>query len=150
VVSCGGVFLDPNQMNESGVAWIDTSVTPPAVKTVAAKAFGRGLSPFDVAAASSSLAFAITSGDFSGTPPDQLWAFDFAGGAPRKILDGKAAFTLSGLLVDAARKKLFVADGDMKTPRFHILDLSNPGMVTVQTSLTTNAGGLPPRYVSWY
>jgi hypothetical protein len=150
VVSCGGVFLDPNMMNDSGVAWIDLSLTPPAVKVVAAKDFGRALSPFDAAASSSSQAFAITSGDFSGTPPDQLWAFDFAGGAPRKIFESKSAFSLSGLVVDAARKKLFIAEGDMKMPRFHILDLSNPASVTVQTSLTTNAGGLPPRYVSWY
>jgi hypothetical protein len=150
VVACGGVFLDPNQLADSGMAWIDTATTPPAIKVVAAKDFGRAISSFDTAAVSSSLAFAITAGDFSGMPADQVWAFDFAGGMPRKILDGKGAFTLSGLLADAAHKKLFVADGDTKTPRLHILDLSDPAMVTVQTSLTTNAGGLPPRYVSWY
>jgi len=150
VVSCGGVYGDANQTADSGVAWIDTSASPPAVKVVAAKDFGRALSPFDAAAVSSSLAFAITGGDFSNMPPDQLWALDFAGGAPRKLLDGKAAFTLSGLLVDAAHKKLFIAEGDAKTPKFHVFDLSNPAMITLQTSLTTNAGGLPPRYVSWY
>jgi hypothetical protein len=150
VVACGGVYLDPNQLADSGVAWIDTTTTPPAVKVAAAKDFGRALSPFDAAAVSSSLAFAITGGDFSGMPPDQLWSFDFAGGAPRKILEGKGAFTLSGLLADDAHKKLFVADGDAKNPRLQILDLSNPATVTVQSSLITNAGGLPPRYVSWY
>jgi len=150
LVTCGGVFGDPNMLADSGVAWIDTSASPPSVKVVAAKDFGRALSPFDSAAVSSSLAFAITGGDFSGMPPDQLWAFDFAGGAPRKILDGKGAFTLSGLLVDAAHKKLFIADGDMKMPRFHVLDLSDPAAVKVQASLTTSAGGLPPRYVAWY
>jgi hypothetical protein len=150
VVACGGVFGDPNQSNDSGVALIDLSVTPPAVKVTGTKDLGRAVSPFDVAAQSSSLAFAITGGDFSNTPPDQLWAFDFAGGAPRKLLDGKAAFTLSGLLVDPAHQKLFIAEGDAKTPRLHVLDLSNPAAITLQTSLTTNAGGLPPRYVSWY
>jgi hypothetical protein len=150
VVGCGGVFGDPNQMMDSGVALIDLSATPPTVKVVAAKDFGRALSPFDVGAVSPSLAFAITGGDFSNTPPDQLWAFDFAGGAPRKILDGKAAFTLSGLQVDAARKKLFIADGDMKTPKLHVLDLSTPASITVQSSVTTAAGGLPPRYTAWY
>ena len=149
-VTCGGVYGDPNQTKDSGVAFVDLSATPPAVKVVAAQAFGRALSPFDTGALSSSLAFAITGGDFSNTPPDQLWAFDFAGGAPRKLLDGKAAFVLSGILVDAAHKKLFVAEGDAKTPRFHVFDLSNPAMITLQTSLTTNAGGLPPRYASWY
>jgi hypothetical protein len=150
VVSCGGIFGDPNQTNDSGVALIDLTMTPPVVKVVGAKDFGRALSPFDAAALSSSLAFAITGGDFSNTPPDQLWAFDFAGGAPRKLLDGKAAFTLSGLLVDPTHKKLFVAEGDMKAPKLHVFDLSNPAMVTLQTSLTTSAGGLPPRYLSWY
>jgi len=150
VVGCGGVYGDPNQTTDSGVAWIDTSATPPAVKVRGAKDFGRALSPFDAAALSPSLGFAITGGDFSNMPPDQLWAFDFAGGAPRKLLDGKAAFTLSGLLADSAHKKLFVADGDAKTPKFHMFDLSNPAMITLQSSLTTNAGGLPPRYAAWY
>ena len=150
VVTCGGVYLDPNQLADSGVAWIDTAMTPPAVKVVAAKDFGRALSPFDTAAVSSALAFAITGGDFSGTPPDQLWAFDFVGGKPRKILDGAMAFTLSGLLVDAAHKKLFVADGNAKTPHLSIVDLSDPVAPPPPTSLMTNKGGLPPRYVSWY
>ncbi len=149
VIACGGVYGDPNQTDDSGVAWIDPTVNPPEVKIVPAKTIGRALSPFDVAAVSSSLAFTISGGDFSGTPPDQLWAVDFAG-APRKLLDAQAAFTLSGLLLDAAHGKLFVAEGDAKTPKVHILDLSNPAMITLQTSLTTNAGGLPPRYVSWY
>jgi hypothetical protein len=149
VVSCGGVFGDPNQMMESGVAWIDLSTTPPAVKVAPASAFGRALSAFDVAAASSSLAFAITGGDLSGTPPDQLWAFDFAGGAPRKLYDSKMAFTLSGLLYDAALHKLFVGDGDAMTPRVQVFDLTAPA-TPVQTSLTTSATGLPPRAVSWY
>jgi hypothetical protein len=150
VVGCGGVFGDPNQLNDSGVALIDLSLTPPAIKVVAAKTFGRALSPFDVAAVSPSLAFAITGGDFSNMPPDQLWAFDFMGGAPRKLLDGKAAFTLSGLLADTAHKKLFIADGDAKMPKFHIFDLSNPANITLQSSLTTSAAGLPPRYAAWY
>jgi hypothetical protein len=149
VVGCGGVYGDSNQLKDSGVAWIDPSTTPATVKTVAAMTFGRALSPFDVAAASSSLAFAITGGDFSGTPPDQLWAFDFAGGAPRKLLDAKAAFTLSGLVFDSAHHKLFVAEGDSKMPLLQMFDLSNPAM-PVQSSVKTNIAGLPPRYVSWY
>jgi hypothetical protein len=150
VVSCGGVFNDPNQLNDSGVALVDLSVTPPAVKVVPAKTFGAALSFADVAVASPSLAFAITAGDFNKMTPDQLWAFDFAGGAPRKVLDGKGPFTLSGLLVDPSHTKLYVADGDAKTPKTHIFDVSNPAMITLQTSLTTSAGGLPPRYIAWY
>jgi hypothetical protein len=151
VVACGGLYGDANQVNDSGVAWIDLSMTPPAVKVVAAKDFGRALSPFDAAALSSSLAFAITGGAFGDMPPDQLWAFDFAGGgAPRKLLDGKASFTLSGLVADDAHKKLFIADGDAKAPKLHIFDLANPAAISEQAALITNAGGLPPRYVSWY
>jgi hypothetical protein len=150
VVACGGVFGDPHQLDDSGVALVDLSMTPPSVKVVASKTFGAALSSFDVAAASPSLVFAITGGDFTTMTPDQLWAFDFAGGAPRKVLDGKAAFTLSGLLVDPSHKKLYVADGDAKTPKTHIFDISNPAMINLWTSLTTSAGGLPPRYVAWY
>jgi hypothetical protein len=150
VVACGGVYGDANQTKDSGVAWIDLATTPPAIKVAPATAFGRALSGFDVAALSSSLAFAITGGDFSGTPPDQLWAFDFTGGAPRKIIDGLKAFTFSGLLVDPVSKRLFVADGNATAPRLHVFDLANPAMPVLQTSLVTNTGGLPPRYVSWY
>jgi hypothetical protein len=149
IVACGGLYGDPNQIAQSGVAWIDLSMSPPAVKIVAASTLGHAVSPFDIAAASSSLAFAITGGDPSGTPPDQLWAFDFAGGAPRKILDAKMAFTLSGLLFDAAHNKLFIADGDSMMPRLHVFDVTMPA-APVETSVTTNATGLPPRYVSWY
>jgi DNA-binding beta-propeller fold protein YncE len=149
VVTCGGVYGDPNQTKESGVAWIDLAASPRTMKIVAAKDFGRAFSPFDAAAVSSAQAFAITGGDFSGTPPDQLWAFDFAGGAPRKLLDGHMAFTLSGLVVDPAGKKLYVADGDAAAPRLHILDLA-ASAPTAPTSLVTNRAGLPPRYVSWY
>jgi hypothetical protein len=149
VVSCGGVYGDPNQTNDSGVAWIDLAATPPAVKVIAAKDFGRALSPFDGAALSASQAFVITGGDFSGMPPDQLWLFDFNGGAPRKLLEGRMAFTLSGLLVDPASKKLFVADGNASAPRTHIFDMSNP-TAAGPTSIVTNRAGLPPRYLSWY
>ena len=59
------------------------------------------------------------------------------------------AFTLSGLLVDAAHMKLYVADGNAVTPRLHIFDLTNPAMPAL-TSIVTNKAGLPPRYLSWY
>jgi hypothetical protein len=36
------------------------------------------------------------------------------------------------------------------TPRLHVLDISNPAAITLQKSLTSNAGGLPPRYTAWY
>jgi hypothetical protein len=149
VIACGGVYGDANQLKDSGVVWIDPSTMPATQKTVPATAFGRALSPFDVAASSSSLAFAITGGDVSNIPADQLWAFDFAGGTPRKIFDAKMSFTLSGLVVDGAHKKLFVAEGNAMMPALQVLDLTNPA-APVPSSLRTNAAGLPPRYVSWY
>jgi hypothetical protein len=149
LVSCGGVYGDPKQVADSGVAFIDPASTPPAIKIVSGTAFGRAISPFDVAGLSSSLAFAITGGDFSGSPADQLWAFDFAGGAPRKLVDGLAAFTFSGLLVDPATKKLFLADGNPTAPRLHMFDLTNPSAPAI-TSIVTNQAGVPPRYVGWY
>jgi hypothetical protein len=150
VVACGGLYGDPNQILDSGVAWIDLAASPPAVKVVLAAAFGRALSPFDAAAHSAYLAFAITGGEFSGTPPDQLWAFDPNVGAPRKLLDGKKAYTLSGLLVDPASKRLLVADAAPGAPKLHLFDLTDPGAPTLETSLTSSATGLPPKYLSWY
>jgi hypothetical protein len=151
VVSCGGLFGDANMLADSGVAVVDPRLAPPSVKVVGAKDIaGRALSPFDVAARSASLAFAISGGDFSGTPPDELWAFDFVGSAPKKLFSASAAFTLSGLLVDRRAQKLFVADANMMTPRLHVFDLSPVDGPVLQTSLVTAAGGLPPRYVGWY
>jgi hypothetical protein len=150
VVGCGGVYGDPNQMAESGLAWIDLAATPPAVKVVASQVLGRGMSPFSVAALSPSQIFVITDGEFTGTPPDQVWMVDATAGTARKIFDGTAAFTLSGLLVDQGRKKLFFADGNDKTPRLQVLDLAAAGGPTPVASPSTNAAALPPRYLSWY
>lgn len=149
LVTCGGVYADPQQVADSGVAFVDLSATPPAIKVVSGRAFGRATSPFDVAGVSSSLAFAITAGEFSGKPSDQLWVFDFAGGAPRKLVDGQMAFTLSGLLLDPSTKKLFMADGNGTAPRLQVFDLGNPA-APVATSIVTNQAGMPPRSVGWY
>jgi hypothetical protein len=149
-VTCGGVFGDPNQMAESGLAWIDLGATPPAVKVVSSQVLGRGVSPFTVAAVSASQIFVITDGEFTGPPPDQVWMVDAVAGTAAKIYDGAAAFTLNGLLVDVGRKKLFFADGNDKAPKLQVFDLAAAGGPTMVASPSTNAAALPPRYLSWY
>lgn len=150
-VGCAGVFADgPRQIDGSGVALVDIGQSPPQMRTVAAGGFGRPISNFDLAILEPSTGFTVTFGEFMGPPPDQLWAFDLAGGPPRKFFDASASFALSGIAVDAGAKLLFVADANEKQPRLHLFDLSNPAAPTLQRSVASSASGLPPRYLGWY
>jgi len=124
-VACGGAWADgANQINASGVALIDTSTSPATVQTRMASDFGRPLSFADLAVVNSGVAFAIVSGDLSGTPPDQLWQFDFAGGVPQRLLDGSSDFVLGGLVFDPTTQRLFLGDADPQSPRVHVFDVS--------------------------
>jgi DNA-binding beta-propeller fold protein YncE len=150
-VSCAGPY-DADQLEFSGIARIDTGVSPPLVHVLPASAFGRPISGAELAVAALPLAFAITAGDFSGSPPDQLWAFDLGGGAPRKLLDGGATpFTLAGLLFDPASQRVFVTDANAKSPRIHVFDVKDPAAAVALTSFDSDPEkGLLPRYTGLY
>jgi hypothetical protein len=150
VVSCGGVFADgQRRVAVSGAAWIDLGTTPPTVTKVSGSAFGRAVSPFDLAAFGPELAFTITLGEFKATPPDQLWAFDFEGGAPRLVLEGSAGYTLGGVTVSPATRKVFVTDASDMVSRLVVIDVSGEAPM-VQARVTTTMKGLPPRNVGFY
>jgi hypothetical protein len=144
-VGCSGVFSDPGQIDASGVALIDLAATPPAASVVSAAGFAAPVSSFDLAVLSPALAFIVVPGDFMSMRPDALWAFDWAGGAPREIIDGSGPFALGGLVADGANKKLFIGDAADQDPRILLIDAT---MATVEKSISVN--GLPPRSLAFY
>jgi hypothetical protein len=150
-VVCEGAWADgANQINASGVALIDTSTSPATVQTRMASDFGRPLSYADLAVVNSGVAFAVVSGDFSGSPPDQLWQFDFAGGLPQKLLDASTDYVLGGLVFDPASQRLFLGDADPQSPRLHVFDVSVSPPPEL-SSLDSDPGrGLQPRYLGLY
>lgn len=151
VASCGGVFSDGDRrLTVSGAAWIDLGASPPTITKVAGSAFGRAISPFDLAAFGPELAFTITLGEFGKTKPaDQLWAFDFMGGAPRMIYEGSAGYTLGGVTVSAATRKVFVTHASDLAPKLVVIDASGAAP-SVQDEVTTTMTGLPPRFAAFY
>jgi hypothetical protein len=150
-VACFGAPADgANQFNESGVALIDTSVSPPSVQPLMAAAFGRPLSFADLAVVSPTLAFAVVPGDFSGSPPDQLWQFDFTQGVPQKLLDGSNSFILGGLVFDPGTQRVFLGDADAQAPKLHVLDVSGWPPVELPSFASDPAAGLLPRNLGLY
>ncbi len=150
-VACSGFFGDgADQIKSSGVALIDTSVSPATVLPLMAAAFGRPVSFADLAVASPGLAFIIVPGDFSGSPPDQLWQFDFTRGVPQKLIDAGSAWVLGGLVFDPAAQRVFVGDADPQSPRLHVLDVSVSPPAELASLNSDPAKSLFPRYLGLY
>jgi hypothetical protein len=149
-VACSGFFSDPAQINSSGVALIDTSVSPASVAPLMAAAFGRPLSFADLAVVSPTLALVVVPGDFSGSAPDSLWQFDFARGVPQKVLDASSAWVLGGLVFDPATQRVFLGDADPQSPKLHVFDVSGSAPVELASLDSDPAKGLVPRYLGLY
>ena len=154
VVGCSGLFAaGDKQIDEAGVAWIDLSKTPAAVSVVKAAGFGRPVSGFDVGALDNTLGFTVVSGNFGAPPTDAIWAFDFQGGAPRKLYEAGSSFSLS-LTLDRDRRRLYVLDAAKADPRVHIFTLpagTASGMPVDSAAFISNpTTGLPPRVLALY
>ena len=149
-VACSGFFSDPDQIKSSGVALIDTSVSPATVQPLMAAAFGRPVSFADLAVMSPTLAFIIVPGDFSGTASDQLWQFDFARGVPQKLLDASSAWVLGGLVFDPTTQRMFLGDANPQSPKLHVFDVSASSPVELSSLNSDPAIGMLPRYLGLY
>jgi hypothetical protein len=150
-VACAGAFADgANQITGSGIALIDTSVSPATVRPLMAAAFGRPLSFADLAVVSPTLAFVVVPGNFSGAAPDQLWQFDFTRGVPQKLLDASASWVLGGLVFDPGAQRLFVGDADSQSPKLHVFDVSASPPTELASLASDPAKGLQPRYLGLY
>lgn len=150
IAACGGSFSDADQKAASGVAYIDLSASPPMVtRTVPASAFGRALAGFSGIARDGALGFAVTYGEFDGTPKDQFWTLDVPTGTATKLADASDSFTFGGVLVDPERERVYLTDAAMAKPRVHIY--SYAATPTLQSSVDVNPTvGLPPRGLAWY
>ena len=149
-VACSGFFSDPDRIDSSGVALIDTSVSPATVTPLMAAAFGRPVSFADLAVVSPTLAFVIVPGDFSGSAPDQLWQFDFTRGLPQKLLDASGAWVLGGLAFDPTTQRVFLGDADPQSPKLHVFDVSGSAPVELASLNSDPAKGLLPRNLGLY
>jgi hypothetical protein len=150
-VACFGAPADgANQINASGVALIDTSVSPATVQPLMAAAFGRPVSFADLAVVSPTLAFVVVPGDFSGSPPDGLWQFDFTRGVPQKLLDASTDYVLGGLVFDPATQRVFLGDADAQSPELRVFDVSVWPPAEMASLVSDPAKGLLPRALGLY
>jgi hypothetical protein len=151
VVGCSGSFSDgPAQIDASGIAWVDVSVTPATVTVVKAAPFARPVSGFDAVALSPAFGATVVPGEFGMPPNDAVFAFDFTGGAPRKIYDADASFSLATGL-DHQHALLYVLDASKTMPR--VLVYAAPvaaGAAPAHTFVANPRGGLPPRQLGFY
>ncbi|RKH54624.1 YncE family protein [Corallococcus llansteffanensis] len=152
-VSCAGVFSDgAQQANYSGLVAIDLGASPPAIKGVVdASAFGGRILLGKSAIFSEQEIFAITAGDFSGSPPDQFWTLGLSSSQATRLFEASESFVLGASLADLQRKRIFLTDGTASAPRIHIYDASTPGTVREVSSFNPGPSlGLPARDISRY
>jgi hypothetical protein len=151
VVGCTGVYSDgPRQIDTAGFAWIDLQASPPAVRVLSSRSFERAVSGTIVAVVSADLAFTVVAGDLAGGSRDAVWAFDFKGGPPRKLLDGSGAFVLS-LALDPTAGRLYVLDADKMQPQVRTFTLRPDGTAAPGGSFVASPEtGLPPRHLGFY
>jgi hypothetical protein len=150
-VACAGAFADgANQIKASGIALIDTSTIPPIVTPLVATAFGRPVSVFDLVVVGPGLGLAVVPGDFAGTVTDQLWRFDFTGGAPQMVLSAGMSFTLGGLVYDSTSQRAFIGDADAKNPRVRVIDVSSGALAELAPIVSDPEQGLLPRNLGLY
>jgi len=151
LVACGGPYADANQVEKSGIAVVDLSVSPPTLtRTITGAAFGGQPVSFSwvlssPTAASPARAFASTS-DPNFVMPDALYLFDFAAASATPIATsdpftiGPSAATPSLLFVP-----LFLGT----TPKIQLYDIT----ATPQSSIafaSDPVNMLSPTAVAWY
>ena len=154
VVACDGAFSDgPQQADSSAIVVVDLAVQPPAIlaQVMAAAAGGLPFTNGTVAALDGNTLFGVTLGDFSNSPPDRLWALSASCAPAVKVLDSAEAFALGAVLVDAAMRRIWVADGTTNSPAFlRVFELASGGYVATSAIKTNPAQKLPPRALAFY
>jgi hypothetical protein len=149
-VACAGAYSDPDRLNVSGIALVDTATTPATVTTVLASVFGRPLSTSDMAMVGPGLGLVVVPGDFSGTPADTLWRFDFVGGPPQRVLSAKGSFVLGGLVYNPTSQRAFIGESDAKAPSVHVMDVSSAVPVELAPIDSDPSKGMLPRSIGLY
>ncbi|HEX5062485.1 MAG TPA: hypothetical protein VFV99_24100, partial [Kofleriaceae bacterium] len=151
VVACGGSFSDPEQAASSGIAYVDTAASPPAMtrKQDMTPFDGRALAGFSGIAREGATGFGVTFGNFGGSPTDQFWALNVQAGTTRKVADASDSFTFGTVLVDPSHERVYLTDAKTAMPRVHVYTYATA--ITREASINANpAIGLPPREIAWY
>jgi DNA-binding beta-propeller fold protein YncE len=150
VVGCDGLSSDGTaRLDSAGFAWVDLEPAP-VVKVVGSQMFGRPVSGSVLAVAAPDLAFTVVAGDFMGPATDAVWGFDFAGGPPRKLVDGTGAFLLS-VALSPDGQRLYVLDAAPAQPRVRVYARATGGQMEETGSFVASPEtGLPPRVLGFY
>ena len=150
VIACGGNFsAGDKQIAASGV--LAVNLITKVVTKVAGSGFVRPLSLYSVAAKDDRY-FVVANGDFSGTPPDELWTGSFTGEAPSSRFVAAKGFSIGTLLMHPSLPKLYVADAEVanNSTQVRVFDTSAAPALTQGTPLTVGAKSLPVRHLAWY
>jgi hypothetical protein len=151
LVACGGPFADANQVQKSGIAVVDLSVSPPALtRTITGEAFGGQPVSFSwvlsaPTAASPTRAFASTN-DPNFVMPDGLYAFDFALATATRFATSDP-FTIGPSA--ASSSLLFVPEFLATSPKIQLFDITAAPTPTIAFA-SEPAIGLSPTEVAWY
>lgn len=154
--TCFGVFGEGTtaMVAASGIAYVDTSASPPAeVRHQSSAMFsGRAVADFSGIALGGTLGFGITFGEpEGGRPTDQFWAVDVVAGTATKLADSSESFTFINVLVDRTQEHVYLTDANAAAPRVQIYRYASGAAPTHLTSVNANPSiGLPPRQITWY
>jgi hypothetical protein len=155
MVACTGAFSDGAQQADfSAVVTLNLAMSPPAViaQVPAAAVGGVPFSNGTLAALDGNTALAVTLGDFSDLPPDQLWSLPLSppGTLATRVFASAGAFKLGSVLVDVATARIFVADAPKIAASLRVFASAAGTFTAVATIDTDPVGKLPPRALAWY
>jgi hypothetical protein len=153
LVACTGDYDDAQQADASAVVALNVATTPPTVigKVSASAVGGLIFSNSAVAALDGDSVLAVTTGDFSNTPPDNLWLLPQDGTAPSMVFSSTEAYALGAVLVDVERGRVFLTDGTTVTSAsVRVFDRVG-GTLQATSSIKTNpTQKLPARALGWF
>lgn len=151
LVACTGDYSP--SADGSAVVVLDMTASPPAIAAVLSTALvaGHAFSNASLAALDGNTIFAVTLGDFSKTPPDELWLLSQGGHPGEMLFSTSEPFVLGALLLDSERGRLFVTDGTKQKPAMlRIFERAN-GVFQETAQVKTNpTQKLPPRGLAWF
>lgn len=152
VVACGGAFSDADQAAGSGIAYIDAAASPPVeLRRQPVTPFGgRALASLSAIARDGALGFAVTSGEFTGGPTDQLWALDVAAASATLLVDSSESFTFGSVVVDRSHQRAYLPDANADHPRVQIYSYAGAAPALAASINANPTIGLPPREIAWY
>ncbi len=153
LVACTGDYGDAKQADASAVVALNVGTNPPTVigKVSASAVGGLIFSNSAVAALDGNSVLGVTMGDFSNTPPDNLWLLPQDGTAPSKVFSSTEAYSLGAVLVDVERSRVFATDGTTLTSAsVRVFDRVGGTFQATATIKTNPTQKLPARALAWF